>query len=214
MSPRRGPAGPHPRRPGGHRRHEIHLVTSIPASAYRALPPVLAGQVPGGGWLLFAYLAYAEQMAEAYEAAHHQIADSAGPSQAGVHIAASASPSAFAASLARTLAERHNVGSTVYWGNEGFCIDLALHHPRRREDVTLGILCDGVRFAQAEDPVEWDIFRTGILECQGWRLHRLWSPDFFRDPDGNTRKLLREMKEFLKQEEQAEAMVKSAGAEE
>jgi len=39
-------------------------------------------------------------------------------------------------------------------------------------------------------------------------------PDFFRDPDGNTRKLLREMKEFLKQEEQAEAMVKSAGAEE
>src|SRR5205807_1156386 len=146
-----------------------------------------AGQTPGGGWLLFSYLAYAEEMAGAYEAAHHQIADSAGPPPAAVHLSPSPTASRFAVALANNLAAQHAVGSTVPWGNEGFCIDLALHHPRRREDVTLGILCDGARFAQAEDPVEWDVFRTGILESQGWRLHRLWSPDFFRDPDGNTR---------------------------
>jgi very-short-patch-repair endonuclease len=28
------------------------------------------------------------------------------------------------------------------------------------------------------------VFRTGVLEKQGWRLHRVWTPHFFRDPKG------------------------------
>jgi hypothetical protein len=31
----------------------VHVVTSIPPEAYRAVPPVPAGQTAGGGWLLF-----------------------------------------------------------------------------------------------------------------------------------------------------------------
>jgi hypothetical protein len=29
---------------------------------------------------------------------------------------------------------------------------------------------------KAADPVEWDLFRTAILEGQGWKLMRLWTP--------------------------------------
>jgi very-short-patch-repair endonuclease len=50
--------------------------------------------------------------------------------------------------------------------------------------VTVGVLCDASRFLESEDPVEWDAFRTAVLEKQGWRLHRVWTPHFFRDPRG------------------------------
>src|SRR5690349_9255866 len=48
-------------------------------------------------------------------------------------------------------------------------------HPKRAEDVTVGVLCDWSRSEQAEDPVEWDAFRTAVHESQVWVLHRLWT---------------------------------------
>ncbi len=56
-------------------REEVHLVTSIPREVYTALPPVPPGQTPGGGWLLFAYLQYAEQLAAKYEIVHKLMSD-------------------------------------------------------------------------------------------------------------------------------------------
>src|SRR5208282_176585 len=55
-------------------REEVHLVTSTPPAVYRNLPPLPANETPGGGWLLFAYLAYAEQLAQVYEEAHEALA--------------------------------------------------------------------------------------------------------------------------------------------
>ncbi len=171
-------------------RQEVHLVTSIPPEVYRSLPAVPDGQRPGGGWLLFAYLAYAEQLAAAYE---RERANEAGASVrlADVHVHTSGAPSAFAEALGRRLAGLYRVGSEVHWGNDGLCVDLALRHPQRPADVTLGVLCDGVRYHAADDPVEWDLFRTAIHESQGWRLHRVWTPHFFRDPHGGEEELLR-----------------------
>ncbi|HET6248672.1 MAG TPA: AAA domain-containing protein [Tepidisphaeraceae bacterium] len=103
---------------------------------------------------------------------------------APVHIFPSKSPSLFAESLAQRLAVDHGLSSDVHWGNEGFCVDVALHNPDDPSDVTIGVLCDAARFAAADDPMQWDIFRTGILEEQGWKLHRVWTPHFFRDPGG------------------------------
>jgi very-short-patch-repair endonuclease len=60
-----------------------------------------------------------------------------------------------------------------------------LHDPKQSEDVTIGLLCDGCRFSKASDLVEWDIFRTAILEGQGWKLQRLWTPHFVRDVAGS-----------------------------
>src|SRR5438270_2174929 len=42
-------------------REKVHVVTSIPADAYRTLPQPEPGQTPGGTWLLFAYLKFAER---------------------------------------------------------------------------------------------------------------------------------------------------------
>jgi hypothetical protein len=201
-----GPVG----RPGGGRRlnvlvtrarQEVHLVTSIPAEAYRTLPPIPAGQAPSGAWLLFAYLGYAEQLAEAYERNHGDVAEPAADVPPRVNVRQSRSPSEFSHALGRQLAAERKIGSDVHWGNDGFCIDLALHHPARPEDVTIGVLCDGSRFTLAEDPVEWDVFRTGVLQDQGWTLHRIWTPHFFRDPEGNVKTVEKEVRNFLASEE-------------
>jgi hypothetical protein len=91
----------------------------------------------------------------------------------------------------------------VHWGNDGFCVDAALKHPTKPHDVTIGVLCDGTRFTKAPDPVQWDIFRIGVLEAQGWKLTRIWSPHFFRDPEGAMRAVRDEVEKALEADKAA-----------
>jgi hypothetical protein len=175
-------------------RCEVHLVTSIPAEAYRSLPPIPEGQTATGAWLLFAYLKYSEELLGLYSTADQSSADGAnvqrstlnvqhpGETPPVVNVLPSKTPSLFAEKFAGVLAKQNKIGSDVHWGNEGFCVDLALHDPVRPGEITIGILCDGCRYQAADDAVEWDIFKTGILAGQGWKLQRVWTPHYFRDP--------------------------------
>ena len=170
-------------------REQVHVVTSIPPEAYRSLPEVPAGTTPGGGWLLFAYLKYAEELGRAFEAPEGDGQAQEAKPQAAVRVAPTKHPSAFAEALGHKLAEAHGLGAEVHWGNEGFTVDVALRPPGAPEG-TAGGRCDAARFAQSEDPVEWDAFRTAVLEKQGWKLHRVWTPHFFRDPQGTIKSLI------------------------
>ena len=180
-------------------RREVHLVTSIPVESYRNLPAIPEGQSATGAWLLFAYLKYAESLAVKYSDANIE-QSSAGAVLAEVNVLPSESPSLFSRNLAESLAGSVKLGSDVHWGNEGFCVDLAMHDPDRPSDVTIGVLCDGCRYMAADDPLEWDIFRTGVLEDQGWMLKRIWTPHFFRDPQGNVDGILKAAGEFVERE--------------
>ena len=188
-------------------RQEVHLVTSIPVEAYRSLPVVPEGQAATGAWLLFAYLKYAEELAGEYSNVNiEHRSEEAGVVPALVNVWPSKSPSVFAEKLGDSLASGLKIGSDVHWGNEGFCVDLALHHPARPGDVTIGVLCDGCRYTAAEDAVEWDIFRTGILAGQGWNLRRIWTPHYFRDPQGNLKVIRKSAEEFVANEKPVDAI--------
>jgi very-short-patch-repair endonuclease len=178
-------------------REMVHLVTSIPREVYSALPPVETGRKPNGGWLLFAYLQYAERLAEEYARESGQPEEVHERPEPVVRERETEAGSVFARALAQQLARAHGVSSDVQWGNDGFCVDVALHHPRRAGDVTVGVLCDGTRYPKATDPVEWDLFRTAMLEGQGWKLVRLWTPHFFRDPEGAREKVLQAASEQI-----------------
>ena len=69
---------------------------------------------------------------------------------------------------------------------------MALVHPSKFEDVTIGVMCDGTRYDKTDDPVEWDVFRTEVLEGQGWKLLRLFSPNVFRDLEAVLAQIKRE----------------------
>jgi AAA domain/REase_MTES_1575/Protein of unknown function (DUF4011) len=178
-------------------RDEVHLVTSIPETVYRNLPPIPSGETPGGAWLLFAYLVYAEQLADLYEREYEAASQEKVAASPTVNERPTRFPSSFSLQLAKRLQASDSISSDVHWGNDGFCTDVALHHPKRIDDVTIGVLCDMNRFEQAADPVEWEVFRTAILEGQGWKLNRVWTPHFFRDPTGNVQSIKRGVDEFL-----------------
>ncbi len=175
-------------------RQEVHLVTSIPQSAYRAIEPVPEGATPSGSWLLFAYLRYAEQLEDAYEQ-QARILEHQDETPPAAMVLPTENPSRFAKALANTLAAQRKVASDVFWGNEGFCVDLALHHPTQREAVTLGALTDFSRFKGPSDAVSWDLYRVGILRWQGWDLHRVWTPTFFRDPQRCVNQLMEDVEQ-------------------
>lgn len=166
-------------------RHEVHLVTSIPESVYQQVDPVPEGMTPNGAWLLFAYLRYAENLASLYEKlGSEQEADdeSAGLPVAVIKQRHISPVSEFGIGLACTLAREKGMAGVAHWGNPGFCVDLAMHDAAKDDATSLGVLCDFTRYPGCPDPVEWEVFRTTILQWTGWQIHRVWTPMFFRDP--------------------------------
>jgi very-short-patch-repair endonuclease len=64
-------------------------------------------------------------------------------------------------------------------GMAGFFIDLAVIDPRDEGRYLLGIECDGAAYHSSRYARDRDRLRQMILENRGWRLHRLWSTDWF-----------------------------------
>ena len=168
-------------------RQEVHLVTSIPRDSYLNVDSLPPGVTPSGAWLLFAYLRYAEKLADLYEQNNRileQVIQNEDRPEANPSvIRRPIDPvSGFGMALGDQLAQHKRLGSDMHWGNPAFCIDVAIHQPQNPEAVTLGLLCDFARYHRAPDPIEWELYRQGILKWTGWDLHHVWSPAFFRDP--------------------------------
>lgn len=98
-----------------------------------------------------------------------------------VHSAETPHPSPVARWLADTIARDDQKSSDVHWGNDGFCVDVAFHHSKRPGQRALGVLCDLYRFEDAPDLVDWELFRTQLLQGKGWKFHHVFSPALFRD---------------------------------
>lgn len=161
-------------------RDAVHVLTSIPAAEYATMEATPAGQIPNGRLQLYAYLRYAESLAALFASYQDELEKMRRDCRPEMKDWESATPSDLAKSIGATLLERHQIGSQVHWGNEGFCVDVACVHPLMPADVTVGVLTDFSRFHKTPDPIEWDIFRTRVLRNQGWELERLWSPVLFR----------------------------------
>ena len=61
-------------------------------------------------------------------------------------------------------------------------IDLAILHPVSKEFV-LGIECDGKTYRSIPSVRERDIHRKRFLESRGWEMTRIWSIDWWKNPD-------------------------------
>jgi very-short-patch-repair endonuclease len=70
-----------------------------------------------------------------------------------------------------------------------FRIDLAV---KRRNGLgyICGIECDGAQYHAGWRARTRDIWRQQILESKGWHIERVWSTDWFQDPDNTKSKLM------------------------
>ena len=75
----------------------------------------------------------------------------------------------------------HKVDTQV--GFSGYRIDLAVVHPNDDNRYVLGIECDGATFHSARSVRERDVMRQQFLEGNGWKIVRVWSRNWWRNPD-------------------------------
>jgi very-short-patch-repair endonuclease len=75
----------------------------------------------------------------------------------------------------------HEVESQI--GTAGFFVDLAIRDPERRGRYLLGIECDGAAWRGARWARDRDRLRQQVLEDRGWIVHRIWSADWYRQPE-------------------------------
>ncbi len=82
----------------------------------------------------------------------------------------------------------YNVKNQV--GSKGFYIDLAVVDPENPGRYLLGIECDGAAYHSAKSARDRDRLRQQILEGMGWKFHRVWSTDWFRNSERELQKII------------------------
>lgn len=69
------------------------------------------------------------------------------------------------------------------FGASGYRIDFAAQHPRRLGEMVLAIEADGATYHSSATARDRDRLRQEHLERLGWRFHRIWSSEWFRNRD-------------------------------
>jgi hypothetical protein len=80
-------------------------------------------------------------------------------------------------------------------GHSSFRVDIAVSVPEDPNRFILGILCDGETYRSANTARDRDRLRQQVLERLGWRIHRVWSPDWVQRRETEIRRLRKALRE-------------------
>jgi len=75
-------------------------------------------------------------------------------------------------------------------GVAGFFVDLAVKDPESPGRYLLGIECDGATYHSSRSARDRDRIREEVLRDRGWRIHRIWSADWFRRRQDELRRVV------------------------
>ena len=79
-------------------------------------------------------------------------------------------------------------------GVAGYFIDIGIKHPSYKYGYFAGIECDGRAYHSSLSARDNDIIRQKVLEGLGWNIYRIWSTDWYQDPN----KELKTLDNYLK----------------
>ena len=171
-------------RASGHRRlnvlftrakHAIELVTSLKSSQLRL--PATAGP----GLLAFRdYLRYVEKGSVDSESGSVR------------------EPTTPFEKLVFGLLHRHGFTADCGVGFSNYFIDLAVRHPDASDHYLLALEGDGNNYNSARAARDRDKYRQAVLEALGWNVYKVWSTDWFDNPEGEIKKLLSQLKRLRK----------------
>jgi len=82
-------------------------------------------------------------------------------------------------------------------GSAGFFIDLAVVHPENPGQYVLAVECDGATYHSARSARERDRQRQAVLEGHGWKVHRIWSTDWFTRPQEQLERTVRAIQDAI-----------------
>lgn len=87
----------------------------------------------------------------------------------------------FEEAVIKALAQ-NNIEVEPQVGTAGFFIDIAVKDRESPGRYIMGIECDGATYHSSRSARDRDRLRQEVLEGLGWRLHRIWSTDWYRNP--------------------------------
>ena len=61
----------------------------------------------------------------------------------------------------------------------------------------MGVECDGATYHRSKSARERDVIRQEVLEGLGWRIYRIWSTDWFSNPEYEFEKLKKYIQSLL-----------------
>jgi very-short-patch-repair endonuclease len=173
-------------------RKQVIVVSSMRASD---LPPDMASR---GARILRDYLQYAEACSDggAQRAAQilvEQPAEGAehGPGASALRFDSPLEEAVYDALTARGLTLDTQVGCS------GYRIDMAVRDPEHPGAYLLGIECDGASYHSSKTARDRDRLRQWQLEQMGWKLHRIWSSDWFTNSARETQRVLEAVAELV-----------------
>lgn len=103
---------------------------------------------------------------------------------------ANAKPDDFVDAVAKFLTE-HGYKVSQYVGCSGYKIDIAVEHPSEIvHQFAAGIECDGYSYASSRTARDRDRLRGSVLKNMGWNMYRVWSAEWYTNPEVEGEKLL------------------------
>ena len=84
-------------------------------------------------------------------------------------------------------------------GHSKFKVDIAVMNPYNEEEYLLGIMLDGESYMQSTNTKDREVAQLGVLEGLGWKIHRIWTMDWWDNREKELDKLLR----LLEQQKEA-----------
>jgi very-short-patch-repair endonuclease len=93
-------------------------------------------------------------------------------------------------------------------GCSDFRVDLAIRHPKHKNRYVLGVECDGATYHSQRSARDRDRLRQEILEKLGWKIYRVWSTDWVRNPERIVQEIFQRVQE-LREDAGVQALVKT-----
>jgi very-short-patch-repair endonuclease len=78
-------------------------------------------------------------------------------------------------------------------GVSGYFLDIAVKDPEMPGRFLMGIECDGASYHSAKSTRDRDRLRQEILENLGWNICRIWSTDWFKNPQAQLEPIFQEL---------------------
>ncbi len=105
-----------------------------------------------------------------------------------------AKPSDFQVAMAEVL-EKDGFECEFNVGVAGIFVEVAVRDPENRDRFILGIESDGEYYQSGNSVRERDRLREAVLEGLGWTLHRVWSVDWYKNPEAELQYIREKLKD-------------------
>jgi very-short-patch-repair endonuclease len=96
--------------------------------------------------------------------------------------------------LSRLKAEGYAAHPQV--GVAKYRIDIGVVHPDKQGSYILGVECDGATYHSSKPARDRDRLRQDVLEGLNWKIHRIWSTDWYRNPEREFRRLVQSIEKL------------------